>query len=83
MARNLFIAFPNGQMMIKCSNFFPCQQQYIRMLDKVISLNNDPDNVREWLINYLEDRIESEPKDKIKAKLKKNCEFMRARYERS
>lgn len=80
MARNLFITFPNGQMMIKCDNFFPCTIRYIRMLDKVISLNNDPNELRQWLIHYLEQRVNTEYNDKVKTKLKKNYEFMRVRY---
>lgn len=74
------ISFPNGQMMIKCDNFFPCQQQYIRMLDKVISISDDPRELRQWLIHYLEHRVNTEHKDKVKARLKKNLEFMGARY---
>lgn len=80
MARILYITFPNGEMRINCSKFFPCQQQYIRMLDKVISLNNDPNDVRDWVIKHIEERINTEHNDKVKAKLKKNCEFMRSRY---
>lgn len=74
------ILFPNGQMQIACDNFFPCQQQYIRMLDKVIALSDNPNELRQWLIHYLVNRVETEANDKVRAKLKKNCEYMRSRY---
>lgn len=80
MARILYITFPNGEMRINCNKFFPCPIRYIRMLDKVISLNNDPNDVRQWLINYLECRVNTEYQDKVKTKLKKNYEFMRVRH---
>lgn len=80
MSRILYITFPNGEMRLNCNNFFPCTIRYIRMLDKVISLNNDPNDVRQWLIHYLEQRVNTEYNDKIKTKLKKNYEFMRVRY---
>lgn len=74
------ILFPNGQMMIKCDKFFPCTMRYIKMLDKVISLSDNPQELRQWLTHYLEHRVNTEHVDKDKAKLKKNCEFMRSRY---
>lgn len=74
------ILFPNGQMQISCDNFFPCQQQYIKMLDKVIALSDDPQELRQWLIHYLRNRINTEPNDKIKAKLTKNINYIGERY---
>ena len=79
----LVILFPNGQMQIACDNFFPCQQQYIRMLDKVISLSDEPQNLRLWLTHYLENRVYTESNDKVKARLKKNFDFMCTRYSNS
>jgi len=77
---DIFISFPNGKMMIKCDRFFPCTIRYIRMLDKVISLSDDSQELRQWLIRYLEQRVNIESNDKVKTKLKKNYEFMRVRY---
>lgn len=80
MGELFIITFPNGQMMIRCENFFPCQQQYIRILDKVIALSDNSHELRQWLIHYLKYRVNTEHKDKIKARLKKNLEFMGVRY---
>jgi len=80
MSGIFIILFPNGHMQIACDNFFPCQQQYIRMLDKVIALSDNPNELRRWLIHYLENRVNTEANDKDKARLKKNLEFMGARY---
>ena len=76
----LVILFPNGQMMINSDNFFPCQQQYMRMLDKVIALSDYPQEHRLWLVRYLRNRISTESNDKVKAKLTKNINYIGERY---
>lgn len=76
----LVILFPNGQMQIACDNFFPCQQKYIKMLDKVIALSDDPQELRQWLIHYLRNRINNEYFDGDKAKLTKNINYIGERY---
>lgn len=78
----LVILFPNGQMQIACDNFFPCQQQYIKMLDKVIAISDNPMEYRKWLMRYLKYRINTEHKDKDKTKLKKNFDFICTRFEK-
>lgn len=80
MSGVLVILFPNGHMQIACDNFFPCQQQYIRMLDKVISLSDDPQELRQWIIHYLRNRINTEPNDKVKSRLIKNINYIGVRY---
>ena len=78
--KQLFITFPNGHINIECDNFFPCQQQYVKLLDRIIALNDDPQEVRQWLIHYLRNRINTEPNEKIKAKLTKNINYIGERY---